>query len=487
VTERPVSQASAPPLGPQTIVVFGASGDLTRRKLLPALFSLLLQGLMPAEFRIVGYGRTEMDDEAFRELAADSIRTFGPHPPQGEAWDRMRDKVHYLAGGFTREDDLAGLADLLDAMDERDGTRSERVFHFSIPPAVYPELVRRIGEVGLQTRAKVVFEKPFGQDLRSSRELNEQIHSVFEESQVYRIDHYLGKDTVRNVLAFRFANGLFEPVWNRRYIDHVQVTVAEEIGIEGRGEFYEQVGAVRDMVVTHLFQVMTFLGMEPPVSFEPDRLRDETVKLLRATSVCDPNKVVRGQYEGYRGELGVDPDSAVETYAALELAVDNWRWADVPFLLRTGKGLAAKASEVTLKFRKVPFNVFRGSGIDAVPARDHLTIRLQPNEGITVALNAKVPGPGSELGRVRMDFDYEREFHTKIPEAYEILLRDVMEGDRALFLREDLVDRAWEIVQPVLEHPSPIVPYPRGSWGPAAADELIAPRKWHVAGDVADV
>jgi glucose-6-phosphate 1-dehydrogenase len=270
-------------------------------------------------------------------------------------------------------------------------------------------------------------------------------------------------------------------VWNRRYIDHVQITVAEEIGIEGRGAFFEQTGTIRDMVQTHLFQVLTFLAMEPPVSFEPDRLRDETVKVLRSMAVCDPERVVRGQYEGYRSEPGVSPDSGVETYAAMELQIDNWRWSDVPFYLRTGKRLRSKVSEITLKFRKVPFNVFRGADPD-LPRRDHLTIRVQPDEGITLAVNAKVPGPGLRLGRVTMDFDYEEAFsQAHIADAYELLLLEAMEGDHTLFIRQDGVERAWEVLGPVLDRPGPVVPYACGEWGPPEADDLIAPRRWHLS------
>jgi glucose-6-phosphate 1-dehydrogenase len=299
---------------------------------------------------------------------------------------------------------------------------------------------------------------------------------------VFRIDHYLGKETVQNILAFRFANGMFEPIWNRRYIDHVQITVAEKIGIEGRGPFYEQVGNIRDMISTHLFQVMTFVAMEPPVSFAPDRLRDETVKALRSTDISSLDRVIRGQYVGYRDEQGVAPDSTMETFSAMELDIDNWRWAGVPFFLRTGKGLAEKCSEITLKFKKVPFNVFRGSDMD-LPMRDHLTVRVQPNEGITIGFNVKQPGPGMHLGRAAMDFDYDESFaHTEISDAYELLLLEAMRGDRSLFIRQDGVERAWEILQPVLEHPTPVCFYERGSWGPQEAEELIRPRKWHVSG-----
>ncbi len=472
-----------PSLAPsQAVVIFGASGDLTRRKLLPAFYHLFLQGLLPKGFVIVGYARTSCTDEQFRELAHESVRRFGRHAPDGEVWSDFANHLHYVTGEFADPGAMDHIVHELERVDAEHGTQGNRFFYAATPQDAYPDIVKRIGETGIAKGSRIVFEKPFGRDLDSARELNERIHEVFDESQVFRIDHYLGKETVQNILAFRFANGMFEPTWNRRYLDHVQITVAESIGIEGRGAFYEQTGAVRDMVSTHLFQMMTFLAMEPPVSFVPDRLRDETVKVLRSTQVCDPSRRGRGQYGGYRNEEGVAGDSNVETFAALELEIDNWRWAGVPFLLRTGKGLATKVSEITLKFRKVPFNVFRGTDME-LPKRDHLTIRVQPDEGMTLALNAKRPGPGLELGRITMDFDYEKEFGTELADAYETLLLEAMEGDRTLFLREDAVERAWEVLEPVLDAPSTVLPYARGSWGPAAADALIAPRRWHISAE----
>jgi glucose-6-phosphate 1-dehydrogenase len=470
----------APP--PQAIVIFGASGDLTKRKLLPAFYHLFLQGLLPEGFVIVGYARTEMDDDGFREHAHDAIATYGRRVPEAQAWASFAKRLEYVTGDFSNPGAMEPVVEYLHHADARHGTKGGRFFYAATPPSVYPDIVARIGEAGLAEGARIVFEKPFGHDLASAESLNASIHQVFDESQVFRIDHYLGKETVQNILAFRFANGLFEPVWNRRYLDHVQITVAERIGIEGRGPFYEQTGAIRDMVSTHVFQMLTFLAMEPPVSFEPDRLRDETVKVLRAMALCDPAKVVRGQYEGYRKEPGVAAGSRVETFAALELTIDNWRWADVPFFVRTGKGLRDKVTEITLKFRKVPFNVFRGTDVD-LPKRDHLTFRVQPDEGITLALNAKTPGPGLDLGRVEMEFDYAQEFTGEIPDSYELLLLEAMEGDHTLFLRQDGVERAWEVLGPVLARPPSVVPYERGSWGSADADRLIAPRTWHVSHD----
>jgi glucose-6-phosphate 1-dehydrogenase len=469
-------------LPPQAIVIFGASGDLTKRKLLPAFYHLFLEGFLPKGFAIVGYARTEMTDDQFRSYASENIARFSPHPLDSAVWDDFSKHLSYVPGEFSNRNAMAHVVDHLEGVDARHGTQGGKFFYCATPPSVYPDIVHRLGEAGLERDAKIVFEKPFGRDLPSARELNETIHTVFEESQVLRIDHYLGKETVQNILAFRFANGMFEPTWNRRYIDHVQITVAEDIGIEGRGAFYEQVGNIRDMVSTHLFQMMTFLAMEPPVSLQPDRLRDETVKVLRSTHPCRPDGVVRGQYRGYREEEGVADDSTVETFSAMQLEIDNWRWAGVPFYLRTGKALARKASEITLKFKKVPFNIFKGTDME-LPKRDHLTIRVQPDEGITLALNAKRPGPAMELGRVGMEFDYATDFAGgEILDAYELLLLEAIRGDHTLFLREDLIERAWEILEPVLEHPTPICLYDRGSWGPPEADPLIAPRKWHVTG-----
>jgi glucose-6-phosphate 1-dehydrogenase len=467
---------------PQVAVIFGASGDLTKRKLLPAFWHLWLQGRLPKGFALVGYARSEMTSDEFRQYTFDHVKEFSNHPPDGEAWDEFARRLSYFQGGFTEPGAMNGFASYLEKIDGEFGTQGRRIFDAAVPPAAYADIVHRIGEAGLQENAKIVLEKPFGRDLESARELNAVIHSVFDETQVFRIDHYLGKETVQNILAFRFANGMFEPIWNRRYIDHVQITVAEKIGIEGRGAFYEQVGNIRDMISTHLFQVMTFVAMEPPVSFAPDRLRDETVKALRSTEISSLDRVIRGQYAGYRDEPGVAPDSTTETFSAMQLDIDNWRWAGVPFFLRTGKGLADKVSEITLKFKKVPFNVFRGSDMD-LPMRDHVTVRVQPNEGITIGFNVKQPGPGMHLGRAAMDFDYDEAFaQTEIADAYELLILEAMHGDHSLFIRQDGVERAWEILRPALEDPTPVCRYEMGTWGPSEADDLVRPRKWHVSG-----
>jgi glucose-6-phosphate 1-dehydrogenase len=341
-------------------------------------------------------------------------------------------------------------------------------------------IVEQLGKIGANTpMSRIVVEKPFGDSLESARRLSDTVHDVFDEGQLFRIDHYLGKETVQNLVVFRFANSVWERLWNRDAIDHVQVTVAEAIGVEGRAGYYEKAGAIRDLLQNHMLQALTFLAMEPPRSLEADAFRDEQVKLLRTIRPIDPSDVVRGQYEGYREEEGVDPNSSTETYIAARLWIDNWRWEDVPFYLRHGKRLAERDSEITVIFRRAPDYLFAAQGIESVPP-NHLTIRVQPDEGISLAFQAKKPGPGYELQTVRMDFDYDRSFDHASAEAYERLLHDAMCGDHTLFPREDAVERSWEIVEPILDTDTPLFDYPPGSWGPSEADELIAPHRWHL-------
>jgi glucose-6-phosphate 1-dehydrogenase len=468
------------PPDPQAIVIFGASGDLTKRKLLPALFHLYCEGLLPHGFAVVGYARTKMSDDEFREYTRDAIKNFGRAEPSGEVWTDFAKHLSYIAGEFNSELAMEELREHLEDMDRAHGTAGGRFYYCATPPVAYPQVVRRLSESYMHAGAKIVIEKPFGRDLDTARRLNRELHQTFEERQIFRIDHYLGKETIQNVLAFRFANGMFEPIWNRRYVDNIQITVAEEIGIEGRGAFYEQTGTLRDMVQTHLLQVLTFIAMEPPVSFDPERLRDEKAKVLLAMEPVGPDRVVRAQYVGYRDEPDVAADSQGETYAALEVRVDNWRWAGVPFYLRTGKHLKRKDSELTMVFRDVPYNAFKDTEAGR-PKRDHLTFRVQPNEGITVAFNVKTPGPGLRLHRATMNFSYQQTFHAELIEAYETLLLEAMNGDHTLFTREDEVERAWEVLMPVLERPPSVVFYEKGSWGPQEADALIAPHRWHVS------
>ena len=365
----------------------------------------------------------------------------------------------------------------LDEVDRLVGFGDRVLFYLATPPVAFPPIVEGLLNAGMNKGSKVVIEKPFGWDLASAMDLNQELHRAFDESQIFRIDHYLGKETVQNILAFRFTNGMFEPVWNRRYIDNVQITVAEDIGIEGRGPFYEQTGSLRDMVQTHLFQTLTFVAMEPPVSLDPDRLRDEKVRVLRSMQPVEPDHVVLGQYVGYRNEEGVEPASQTPTYAALKIEIDNWRWAGVPFFIRTGKRLARKVTEISLAFRAVPYNLLE---VDAdPPGKDALTFRVQPDEGISIHLNIKRPGSGLTLQRAELDFDYD-EVGGPLLDAYENLLLEAMEGDHTLFLREDEVERSWEVLERVLRHPPRVDFYEPGSWGPKEAERLSLPWHWHV-------
>lgn len=470
---------SIPPAASQAIVIFGATGDLMRRKLMPAFYHLYLEKLLPEKFAIVGYARTPMSDDDFRALMRKSVEEFGRREPSDDTWNAFASHLSYRAGGFDHEGDMAGLREHLASLDESQGTAGGRFYYCATPANAYPSIVKRLGECGMQQNARIVIEKPFGRDLASARALNEEIHQVFSERQIFRIDHYLGKETVKNILAFRFSNGMFEPIWNRRYIDNVQITVAEEIGIEGRGAFFEKTGTLRDMVVTHLFQVLTFIAMEPPLSFDPNRLRDEKVRVLQSMLPVTPDKVIRGQFVGYRQEPGVAKDSQTETYAAVQLLIDNWRWAGVPFNLRTGKMLKSKVSEVSLSFKHVPYNVFKNTE-SAPPGRDALAFRIWPDEGISLHMNVKRPGTGLNLSRARLDFEYEKTFEAPLAEAYELLLLDGMKGDHTLFTREDEVERAWEVLDPVISAPPRVRFYEPESWGPDEADDLIHPRHWHL-------
>ncbi len=478
----------APP-PPQAIVVFGASGDLARRKILPALYQLYRQSLLPERAAVVGYARTDWDDDAFREHARTAVEAFSRSPLDEDVWKGFADSLTYLSGAFDEAACFGPLAGHLERLDAERGTEGRRLYYCATPPSAYPVIVARLGECGPQGGNRIVVEKPFGRDLDSARELNRVIHQGFDEPQVFRIDHYLGKETVQNLLVFRFVNSMFERVWNRDAIDHVQLTVAESVGLEGRGAYYEEAGALRDMLQNHLLQVLAFLTMEPPRALEPEAIRDEKVKLLRALRPLQPDDVVRGQYRGgvvdgkdvpgYREEPDVAPDSGTETFVAVRAAIDNWRWAGVPFYLRTGKRLPRRATEVTVWFREAPAYLFEDVGLPP-PVANHLTVRIQPDEGIAFAFQAKQPGPGFTPQTVRMEFAYGQSFMTAPAEAYERLLHDAMADDHTLFVREDGVERAWEVVSPVLQRRAPLHPYPAGSWGPEAANDLIAPRRWHL-------
>ena len=462
----------------QEIIIIGATGDLARRKLLPALYNLHLEGLLPARGKIIGYARSYLSDDEFRARAADAVREFSRTDLDEKAWVSFAERLTFVCA------EPEGYAELV-----RRCEQPMHLIYLATPPSTFPSTIRALGEHGLDSGTRLIVEKPFGFDVASANELENTLHEVFEEPQIFRIDHYLGKETVQNILVFRFGNSIFERVWNRDAIDYVQITVAESIGIEGRGAFYEEVGALRDIIQNHVFQVLSLLTMEPPSSFMPEAIRDEKSKLFHAIQPLDPATVVRGQYTsgsingeqvpGYREEAGVDADSSTETFVALELRIDNWRWAGVPFFLRTGKRLPRRATEVLISFRDIPIRVFEGTGVEQLPA-NHLTISIQPDEEITFAFLAKVPGSEVRVKPVRMSFSYGDAFMAQPAEAYERLLHEAMDGDHTLFARGDGVERAWAVVQPVLDAMPPVRPYPAGSWGPPEADELIAPRTWHL-------
>ena len=469
---------SLDPPAPQDVVIVGASGDLSRRKLLPALYNLAAAGLLPERGSIIGLAPGDLDDERFRELARESIGQFSRTNIEEDSWARLASRLAFVR---LDEDGYARLA-------ER-ARESERLVYLAVPPSAVPEIVRNLGGAGLASGTRLVVEKPFGRDLASAKELNSTIHDIFDESQVFRIDHYLGKETVQNILVFRFGNAVFERVWNRDAIDHMQITVAESIGVEGRGAFYEEAGALRDIVQNHVFQVLGLLAMEPPVSLAAEAVRDEKAKVFSAMRPLDPARTVRGQYTtgsmdgeavpGYREEPGVAPDSATETFFAARVEIDSWRWAGVPFYLRTGKRLPRRSTEVSVVFRDVPLCFFEGTGVQDLRP-NHLVLRIQPEEGINFNFFAKQPGPQVSAQQVSMDFSYRDSFMTEPAEAYERLLHDAMDGDHTLFAREDSVERGWMVVQPALENPAPVCTYSAGSWGPPEADELIAPRTWHL-------
>ncbi|MEX0783497.1 MAG: glucose-6-phosphate dehydrogenase [Dehalococcoidia bacterium] len=460
----------------QDIIVVGATGDLSRRKLLPALYNLYLEDALPAVGAIAGYARSDLDDEQFRALAAAAVREFSRRPLDEQAWEGFASRLTYIRA----KDGFASL--------KHRCCEGTRLIYLAIPPSAFAATVKEIGEAGLADGSRLLVEKPFGHDLESSRRLDDVIHGVFDESQVFRIDHYLGKETVQNILVFRFGNSVFERVWNRDSIDHIQLTVAESLGIEGRGNFYEETGALRDILQSHVLQVLSLIAMEPPVAFNGQAIRDEKAQLLTSIRPVQPEDVVRGQYTagavdgrrvpGYREEEGVAPDSSTETFAALRLFIDNWRWAGVPFYLRTGKRMPRRTTEVAVVFREAPVMFFKETPVERLKP-NMLNILIQPNEQIRFQFIAKVPGAEVEVEPVDMHFSYEESFKTQPAEAYERLLHDAMCGEPMLFLRADSVHNAWQVIEAVLDHEPPALPYEAGTWGPDAATTLIAPRLWH--------
>ena len=482
---------------PSILVLFGATGDLAHRKVIPAMYHLWRTNLLPHEFILLAIGRRDYDDDAFRTELRASLEEYSRVLPLDDAaWRSFSERIRYHRLDF---DDPTGFDDLertLDDLDRDQGTRGNRLYYLATQPSQFADLIGQLGRVGLDHERhdggwrRVVIEKPFGHDLESAKRLNREVGKVFRESQVYRIDHYLGKETVRNLLVFRFGNGIFEPLWNRRYVDHVQITVAESIGIENRGAFYEETGASRDVLQNHLLQLVSLVAMEPPATFDADSLRDEKVKVLRAlgTKPVDPaTEVVRGQYgpgwvaatqvPGYRQEPDVDPQSETETFVAARFTIDDWRWSGVPFYVRTGKRLPKRSTEIAIQYREVPHHLFRDTG--AEPDANLLAIRIQPDEGIMLRFGAKVPGLGLDVRSVTMDFTYGSAFSVDSPDAYETLILDALQGDASLFTRADEVEQAWSLIDPIVDawatSDAPTFPnYDAGTWGPAAADELLA-------------
>jgi glucose-6-phosphate 1-dehydrogenase len=478
-----------------SLVIFGASGDLTHRKLIPALWTLFAGRTLPEPFAIVGTGRTVMSDEEFRDKMRESVREFARFKiPSDQVWQRFAANLFYLPGDPTTPELYARIRERLAELERARGGAANRLYYLSTPPSLYDDIVIQLGKAGLAAEeggwTRIIIEKPFGHDLASAQELNALVTGVFQEEQLYRIDHYLGKETVQNILALRFANGIFEPLWNRNHVAEVQLTVAERVGVEGRGGYYEESGALRDMIQNHLLQVACLVAMEPPVTFDAGAVRDEKSKVMQAVRPIDPARVeasaLRAQYgpgfmdnqqvPGYVQEKGVKPDSTTETYAALRLQIDNWRWAGVPFYLRTGKRMARRASEIVIRFHRTPHMIFRRGTVSVDP--NLLVIRIQPDEGIALIVDAKEPGPELKISPVTLDFKYQEVFGGEPPEAYERLLLDAIHGDATLYARGDWIEQAWRLTQPVLDHwaatPGPLPRYDAGSWGPAEADAFIA-------------
>ena len=462
------------------IVLFGARGDLAARKLFPGFFRLAQAGLMPEEFRIIGSGRHAPDSrEAFVQHVREALDEHGPERLGEEQWTSFAERLSFVASSA---EDASELADAVSNAERELGGDVRRLLYLSVPPGAMQPMVEQIGRSGLAERARLVMEKPFGTDLASARELNRALHEIVSEEQVFRIDHFLGKEAAQNVLAMRFANGLVEPVWNRDHIASVQIDVPEELGLEGRGGFYEETGAFRDMIVTHLFQLLGFVAMEPPVRMDAGALRDEKAKLFEAVRPLDPARVVFGQFEGYRDEESVADDSDVESFAAVEVAVDTWRWAGVPFLLRTGKAMAAGRRTITIAFREPPMRMFGlGDGTGDVARPNVLVLELKDTPTMRLELLAKAPGPELDLVPAAMELGFvDPSYETERLEAYERLLHDVMVGDHTLFTRADEVERLWDVVTPVLERRPEVHGYAKGSWGPEAALRLPPAPGWRL-------
>lgn len=494
---------------PTIIVIFGASGDLTSRKLVPAIYNLSYDNLLPSDLHLIGFGRKEMSDEKFHEANLESIRQYSRRELNSEIWGRVEAQSAYFAGAYDDLEVFRRLHQRIEAIEKDLGREMQTVFYISTPPSVFKPILENLGESGLAGRhlhtryaSKVVVEKPFGRDLESARELNRVITDQFEEQQVYRIDHYLGKETVQDLLVQRFANSIFEPIWNRRYVECVQITVAEDLGVGSRGGYYEQSGAMRDMIQNHTMQLLSLTAMEPPVSLDPEAIRDEKVKLLKAIQPLNPKPgegdVVRAQYgeglvggkkvPGYTQETGVAADSATETYAALRLSINNWRWEGVPFYMRSGKRMARRVSEIAVQFKRPPGILFsEADRFDLAP--NTMVMQIQPDEGVTLLMNSKIPGLETRTQPVKMHFRYKTTYGSNTPEAYERLILDAMIGDSTLFIRGDETEASWRIMTPILEAWQALGSrgmdtYAAGSWGPLAAEQLLWKRQhqWRKAG-----
>ena len=497
---------------PCVMVIFGATGDLTKRKLFPALYNLAKDDFLPDNFAIVGVGRQEMTSEEFRDQIIADLQEFAGKAPSDKQIKWFCERTYYTGGDFDDDKKLFGdLKEMLGTVCETHEIPANFFYYMAIPPDLFANVTKKIVKNGLGREEdgnwrRFIFEKPFGRDLESAKKLNRDLLNLLKERQIYRIDHYLGKETVQNILVFRFGNTVFEPIWNRNYIDHVQITVSEKLGVELRGGYYDSAGALRDMIPNHIFQLLTLTAMEPPVSFEADSVRDEQAKILQAIQPFTPedalHKAVRGQYDegkignrkvpGYRAEEKVSPKSNTETFAALKISMDNWRWADVPFYVRTGKRMHARHSSIIIQFKKAPFMLFRDTPIERLTT-NRIEIHIQPDEGITLHFGAKVPGPIVQMGAVDMDFNYSEHFGEQVSTGYERLLYDCMIGDATLFQRADMVEASWAIVSPILDVwkaiPSRDFPnYEAGGWGPAEADELLARdgRSWKNPVDLPD-
>jgi glucose-6-phosphate 1-dehydrogenase len=464
------------PKEPQLVILFGATGDLAKRKLIPGLFHLVSAGFIPS-FRIIGVSLDDIDADGFRKIARAAIDQFSTHKTEEVHWAEFSKMLDYMPMKAGAE----GLKAAVARTEKEIGENCRRIHYLSVPPNAALSSVRMLGAAGLVPRSRIIMEKPFGVDLASAIALNASLHEVFPENQIFRIDHFLGKEPAQNILAFRFGNGLFEPIWNRNFIDHVQIDVPEKLEIGSRAAFYETVGAYRDMVVTHLFQILAFMAMEPPTALEPRSISEEKNKVFRSMEPIDPRNVVRGQYSGYRAEEGVDPESDTETFIALKCAIDNWRWAGVPFFLRTGKRMAEGQRIISIAFREPPKSMFpSGSGVSA-QGPDHLTFDLADQAKVSLSFYGKRPGPGMRLDKLSMQFAmHDTGMAGEVLEAYERLILDAMRGDHTLFTTAEGIERLWEVSIPLLEAPPPVRLYQPGSWGPKSVHQLVAPHAWRL-------